>query len=149
MAFMTGMKIQPRMAPIHQASGVLPRASTKFSVLIEKRRALHMTRTRLLGGGASDTSTLPTRVASPAQVLTIPRMAFPPFFLDNNMAGSAALYMEATRLIAARNKIRSRIPRFLCKYCNPFFAEIKRGSAFEVCPFPVSGIVIKLSLIHI
>ena len=40
---------QPRKPPIHHISGVFPSANRKFSVLIENKRQLQITRIRLLG----------------------------------------------------------------------------------------------------
>ena len=59
---MSGMAIQPRNPPIHQTSGVLPKASRKFSVLMENNRQLQITRTLLLGVFINDAKTLPAKV---------------------------------------------------------------------------------------
>ena len=68
------------------------KAKKKFSVLIENKSALQITRALLLGVGKIDTIVLPTKVATPITVLTIPRATSPPFSFERIIAGKAALY---------------------------------------------------------
>ena len=84
------MAIQPRTAPMHQTNGVFPKASRKFSLLIDKSRVRDITFTRFFGVGRKVTITLPARVASPTAVLMIPNTVSPPFGFESIMAGSAA-----------------------------------------------------------
>lgn len=52
---------------------------------------------------------LPSSVAAPAQLLTSPNTVSP--LSDRIIAGSAVSYIDATKLIAERNRIIQRIPR--------------------------------------
>ena len=128
-AFINGMQIQARMAPAHQTQGCLPKARKKFSVHMAISRELQITRTLFLGGWQKETSRLPARLAAPVQAFTIPSAILLPPFLERIMAGSAALYMDAVKLMAARNRIRFRIPRFLFRYLRPSFAEASTDSS--------------------
>jgi len=103
----------------HHIGAVLPKARMKFSVLMEKSSELQITRVLLLGGGRTVTKRLPTIVAIPVTMLTIPRDNSPPPARESIIAGNAALNMDAVKLIIARNRIKSRIPRFSFKYRNP------------------------------
>ena len=58
---------------------------------MEKRSALHITRTRLFGAGRMETITLPANVAIPIVAFTIPKPTSPPLLFDKIMAGNAAL----------------------------------------------------------
>ena len=86
---------------------------------------------------------LPTSVDMPVAVFTIPRATSPS--LESSIAGNAALYTEAVRLIAARNRIRSRIPRLCFKYTRPLFAALSTDSCFSLplSSAPALGILIK------
>ena len=106
----SGMAIHPRNPPIHQIRGVCPNARRKFSVLMEKSRQLHITRTLLFGFFTNDARILPAKVVSPITAFTIPRVFSLPPILENIIYGNAASYTDATRLIAAKNIIRPKIP---------------------------------------
>ncbi len=90
MAFITGMKTQPKTVPMHQTGVLCPKARIKFSVHMEKSKELQMTLTRLLGGGITITNRLPTIVAIPVKVLTTPRANSLPPVRESNIAGKAA-----------------------------------------------------------
>ena len=114
---------------MHQISGVFPKARRKFSLLIVKSKVREMTFTRFFGAGRSATSTLPARVAIPTHVLTSPRTVFPPFCLDNSIAGSAASHMDATRLMQARYRIKVSISGFFPSHVIPFRAAVSKLSS--------------------
>ena len=71
-----------------------------------------MALTRLFGAGRKVAMTLPVTFARPVQVDTSASAAWLPQSLESSMAGRAALYTEATRLMQARKRIRSRMLRF-------------------------------------
>ena len=75
-------------------------------MLIEKSRQLQIALILLLGAGDNVAITLPARVAIPTQAFTAPR-TFSLLF-DKTMAGKAASYIEAIKLIAAKNNISHR-----------------------------------------
>ena len=124
LAFIAGMHTQPSSAPRHQMSGVRPSASSRFSVLMAKSSESWMTRTRLRGAPRSEVNTPPSSVATPVQALTQPRAVSPPPGREIAIAGSAALYMEAMRLMAERKRIRCR---------TPFSRRRKRSPARAAC----------------
>ncbi len=64
--------------------------------------------TRLLGAFSADAKTLPASVVTPITAFTAPIAVS--VALESTMAGNVALYMDATRLIAARNSIRWKTP---------------------------------------
>ena len=123
-----GMAIQPRNAPKHQTGKLPPKARKKFSVLMDSIRQIQMALTRPLGVFISDARTLPTKEVMPITALTTPMASSPAFGFDSIMAGKAALYMDATRLMAARNRIRWKIPRFFCSQRIPSPALRRRLS---------------------
>jgi hypothetical protein len=135
------MKIQPKTAPIDHMGVDRPNAKKKFSVLIENKSALQITFTLFLGCGKTETIILPTKVAIPTAALTIPSDISPPLSLDNIIAGKAALYIEAIRLIDAKNKIKSNIPLFAFRYFSPDFADCISFS-FSASSYLISGIFI-------
>ena len=110
LAFIQGMLTQPRNAPKHQTQTLPLKARQKFSVHMESIRQPQMAFTRLLGVFMKEARMLPSSVEMPMTVLTTPMARSEAF--DSTMAGNAALYMDATRLIPARNSIRCRIPGF-------------------------------------
>ena len=69
LVFIIGMLIQPSTAPAHHIGRPFPRDRIKFSVLIAKRRVLHITRTLLLGGGSIVAAILPKSIAAPEAVV--------------------------------------------------------------------------------
>lgn len=75
-------------------------------MLIENKSALQITLTLLFGDGNIETITLPTNVAIPTVAFTMPRPTSPPLLFDRIIAGNAALYMDAIKFIAAKNKIK-------------------------------------------
>ena len=79
---------------------------------MEKNRERQIAFTRLFGAGRKVTIILPITFAAPVHVLTSARAVSLPPFRERSMAGRAALYIEAIRLMPARKRIRSRIPRF-------------------------------------
>lgn len=89
--FITGMNSQPRMAPRHHTGVLCPRASRKFSVLMENRRERQITFTRFFGGGRNVTTALPMTFARPVHVLTSASEVWLPPLRESSMAGSAAL----------------------------------------------------------
>ena len=89
--FMTGMNSQPRTAPKHHTGVLRPRASRKFSVLMENRRERQITFTRFFGAGRSVTAALPMTFARPVHVLTRASAVWLPPSRERSMAGSAAL----------------------------------------------------------
>lgn len=99
---------QPRNAPIHHMTVLSPKASRKFYVLMEISRQLQITLILLFGFGNTVAATLPISVATPTQLFTIPYAVSPAFEIIS--AGSAALYIDAIRLIADKNRISQRIP---------------------------------------
>ena len=123
LAFITGILIQPKTAPTSQTGTDLPKARKKFSVLIEINSVLQIMRTRLFGAGIDEAITLPRSSAIPVAVLTIPSAASPPPSLERSMAGNAALYIDAVKLIAARNRIKPRMPRLCFSYSRPPLAD--------------------------
>ena len=125
------MGSQPSTAPTHHTGMLCPSASRKFSVLMETSSALQMTRVRLFGAGKSETITLPMTMASPAQVLMRPSAVSPPCGTESTMAGSAALYMDATKLMAAKKRMRSKMPRFAFKNCSPARTFSSMGARFD------------------
>lgn len=62
-----------------------------------------MALTRLLGAFKRDARMLPARVVIPMKPFTMPMVRWPASGFDSIMAGNAASYMDATRLMAARN----------------------------------------------
>ena len=139
LVFSSGMAIHPRNAPIHHTGSERPKPRRKFSVDIDSSSAQQMTRTRLLGAGSKEAIKLPTSVVTAVKEFTIPRAVSPPPSRDSSMAGSAALNMLATRLIAARNRISVNMPRFSRKKPIPArMAAAKVSFSLVTCLF--SGI---------
>lgn len=89
-AFINGMFSQPKTAPIHQMTGVLPNARRKFSVLIEINNEVQIALTLFFGAGISVVMILPANAAIPTQVLIAPKTVSPPLFFESIIAGSAA-----------------------------------------------------------
>lgn len=144
-AFINGMAIHPKNAPIHQTGTLFPNARKKFSVLIASRRELQIIRTRLLGDGISDTSMLPPTIARPDTALTIPSADSLPELLDRTIAGSAASKTEAVKFIAAKNSMRSKIPRLCLRYRIPLLADSSTDSALAFSVDITFGIFTKNS----
>ena len=88
-----------------------------------------MTRTRLFGWGSAATSRLPASVAMPTTVFTMPYPASPARLIAS--AGSAALCIDATRLMPDRNRISIKILRFLPKYPSPVRKACENRSFFS------------------
>jgi hypothetical protein len=137
------MKIQPSIAPILQTGTFLPNAKIKFSVPIENIKALQIVATLLFGFFPNVINRLPRIFATPVTVLTIPRAALPPPLLDNSIAGKAALYIEAVKLIAAKNKINWRMPLLIFRYVSPDFALYHMLSSDFKAVLLSSGILMK------
>ncbi|MNE65030.1 hypothetical protein D3C80_1604780 [compost metagenome] len=81
-----------------------------------------MTRTRLLGGRRIATERLPTIIA-----------------------GRAALKIEAVKLITAKKRIKSRIPRLSLRYRRPLLADCNTVSLPVLLRFGTCGIWTKHS----
>lgn len=101
-----------------------------------------MTLIRFFGAGRSVTSTLPANVAMPTHVLTNPKTVSPPFCFDNTIAGSAASYMDATRLMQAKYKIKVKISGFSLSHMIPFRAAVNSFSSAGLST-SLSGMCIK------
>ena len=90
-AFISGIVIQPNAAPTHHTGSVCPNARKKFSVLMEIRSVLQITRTRLLGAGEKVEITLPISMVMPVTALITPSENSLPPLRDSSIAGRAAL----------------------------------------------------------
>ena len=117
------MQIQPKAAPIHQMGIERPKARKKFSVLMEISNVLHIIATRLFGAGSTEVIILPASNATPVTAFTIPSATSPPPTLERIIAGNAALYTEAIKLMAAKNKIKSKIHLLFFRYISPALAD--------------------------
>jgi hypothetical protein len=145
LALITGINIHPSTAPKHHTGVLLPKAKIKFSVLMENSRELRITRTRLFGSGNPVTRILPNMVAIPVTVLIMPKAISPPPVRDSIIAGKAALKMDAVKLMTAKSRIRSRIPRLLFRYCRPLLEDCSTDSLSVSLLFMACGILIKNS----
>ena len=136
-----GIAIQPHTAPIHHTSGVLPKASRKFSVLIESSSESHIILILSLGFGTAITIMLPARVAAPTIVFTSPSTALPPPCFESIIAGSTALYADATRFMPAKKSIRYSTIRLPLSHESPSPADLS-SEFFSLSAFSGSGIFI-------
>lgn len=113
----------------------------QFSVHILSNRLCQIAFTRLLGGFLTEARMLPSSVVIPTTAFTVPIAVSDA--LDSSMAGRAALYMDATKLIAARNSIRWKMPGFCLSQRMPSTALFR---ILSFCfPALIWGIGIKQS----
>ena len=139
LAFIRGTSSQPISCPRHHSQGLREKASRKFSVPRENSMVREITRTRFLGGGSTTQSRLPSRVAIPAQELTIPSTASPPLALGRISAGRAASKAEATKFTPARKRMSRRIILLSPRYRSPERTVAKKGSRLSLAPPPPWG----------
>ena len=83
---------------------------------------------------------LPTSVAAPTAALTSPSAAFPPHCFESIIAGSTALYADATRFIPARKSIRYKTTGLLFSHERPSRADLS-SEVFSFCALCGSGIL--------
>ena len=128
---------QPRTAPRHQMERFFQMQGKSSLCTWKKAEYCKITRVRLFGAGKREAAILPTKVAIPVKVLTIPSAVELPPVRGKQHRGQCRFIDRGDEIDSCEKRIKSRIPRFSCKKWKPFLAACQNGSGVVFSPCEV------------